>query len=356
MSLIEEVSGQFPPPSGLTVTEEWHPLLIGGESNPAMTFSSFHEGTANTWLMEVIRNVCENRRKASTSLIFIHGSPGLGKTHLLSAAAAAAKGRAHMIHVADLEAEIARAKRLGALAECYRWLFAHDLLLFDGVDHTTDNEVFESDFIHVLDRMGCDGKTAVLSSCVSPDRLLVSNPRLSSLVSSGLTIPLRLCDEADRYQILRDLGEASILPDEILRYLAHNVNDSIRHLKAAALQIAAIAGQSELPIHLETARAVVPLPEDLRHPPVSSEKMSETAESFFVADRASFFRDMLGEAESEAEQALALQIAISQRIREIRDTSGASAVLSRFENALALLREGRLQEAMQQIKIHQKPE
>ncbi len=348
MSLLEEASGKLAAQSGFVVAEEWQPLLIGAAPNPSMTFDTFRQGSANDRLMKVMHDLFSEKETFRPKFVCIYGEPGIGKTHLLNAAAYASKGRAQLIHVADLEAEIARAKRLGALAECYKWLFHHEVLFFDGVDHTADNEIFESDFIHILDRMIGDGKTVVISSCFAPKRLSVSNSRLSSLAASGLLFSLRICDELDRYGILRRENERMMLPDEVLRYLAANVHDSIRRLKAAAMQIASMAGHSGAPANLDTARAVVPLPEDLQHVSRVTPDVEDSS-GLLVSNKASFFREMLGEAETEAEQALALQIAISQRVREIRDmpdASTANETLQQLEEALSLLREGRLSDAM----------
>ena len=352
MSLLDESSVSIVSSSGFVVPEEWQPLLIGGAPNPAMTFGTFHAGEGNRWLMEVLGNLCAGKENAHKGLLFVHGDPGIGKTHLLTATAAASQGRSRLIHVADLEAEILRAKRLGALAECYQWLLGHEILIFDGMDHTADNEIFESDLIHILDSMVRDGKTVLFSSAVSVDRLSDSNPRLVSLVSSGLMIPLTICDSAERLSILREMPASSSLPEDILQYLAANVQDSVRRLKAAATQIASMAAHSGARIDLDTARAVVPLPQDLQHAPRAS-VVPEDADGLLVSDKASFFRDMLGEAETEAEQALALQIAISQRVREIQDTSNATdvgEVLARLKGALSLLRDGQLSEAMQCLR------
>jgi chromosomal replication initiation ATPase DnaA len=351
MTPADEISGRSTSGSGLTYQEEWHPLLIGAKPNPSMTMATFRGGKTNQRIVELMQKISSGVASASP-LIFIHAEPGLGKTHLLSAVAADSALSARLIPVADLEAEIIRAKRQGALAECYQWLFAHDMLLLDGIDHTTDNEVFESDLIHILDRMNHSGKVTILTSCRPPHRLSVSHSKLSSLLLCGMILEIKICEEEERFQILRDTFEKDALPDEVARYVAKNVTDSIRHLKAAAQQITAISDQSGTPSNLEMARAVVPLPEDLRHTPaaLTDTVSAETdGNSLLVSNKASFFREMLSEAETEAEQALALQIALSQRIRELRSDAAASASVAQLEQALELLREGHLREAMARV-------
>ena len=348
---MDELSGRYSA-GGSGVLEEWHPLLIGATPNPSLTFASFHSGRSNTWLMDTLDALCRGMPSTATSIIYVHGSPGVGKTHLLTAVAQASKGRGLLVPVADLEAELSRAKRLGALAECYQWLFGFDLLLLDGVDHAAGNEVFESDLIHILDRIVSAEKTAVLSAAVLPHQLPVANSRLPSLLSGGLISELKICEAAERESILHEAFSSDYLSDEIVQYLSMNVTDSIRRLKAAAQQIVAIAGQTGMRATLEMARAVVPLPEDLQHAVSTPSRMAlhpSSQDSLFVSDKASLFREMLDDAETEAEQALALQIAIAQRLRELKEFPSDDDTVPRMESALALLREGLLSEAMQAL-------
>gem|GEM_PF-4439276 len=59
------------------------------------------------------------------------------------------------------------------------------------------------------------------------------------------------------------------------------------------------------------------------------------------------FKEMLDEAESEDEQALALQIALGERIRQLRKEEGTEEAVEKLEQALNLLRQGRPTQARQ---------
>jgi len=108
------------------------------------------------------------------------------------------------------------------------------------------------------------------------------------------------------------------------------------------------------------ARALVPEPQDLvsrRTPPsvaaiphnnpelvAANPAMDEQAEIFLKAAQ---FKQMLSEAETEEEQALALQIALSERLRDIRSgKTSAPTEAETLEHALTLLRDGQLNEAL----------
>ena len=59
------------------------------------------------------------------------------------------------------------------------------------------------------------------------------------------------------------------------------------------------------------------------------------------------FKEMLAGAESEEEQALALQIALGERIRQLRNEQKDVKDIPKLEQALELLRERKMEEAIQ---------
>ena len=65
-----------------------------------------------------------------------------------------------------------------------------------------------------------------------------------------------------------------------------------------------------------------------------------------AGDKASMFKDMLDAAESEEEQSLALQIALGERLRQLREEGGDPEARKKLEQALELLRDGNAEEAI----------
>jgi hypothetical protein len=55
---------------------------------------------------------------------------------------------------------------------------------------------------------------------------------------------------------------------------------------------------------------------------------------------------MLASAESKEEQSLALQIAVGERLRQLRSENGDPKAIQQLEQSLDLLREGRMEEAI----------
>ncbi len=325
----------------------WQPLLLGADPPPPFEIERYRSCRTNRYLADVVKRICDGTGVPVPEILYLYGVPGVGKTHLLCAIAHALGPRALLVPVADLAAEIASARRQGFLAECYRFIMGFEVLLFDDVQYAT-RPADQMDLAHILDQLLRRHRTLVISATERPERLQLAVPDLVSVLAGGVVLNLSICDEEVRLSILRESFDEAALPDDIADYLAENVTDSIRRLKAAADQLIAMSRQTDTPVTTDMARAVIPLPEDLRpvsSPPPPRDGADDNGPS--NEDRATLFREMLAAAENEEEQALALQIALGQRLREMRSGNGNEATIMKLEHALALLREGKLNDALE---------
>lgn len=307
-----------------------------------MTFETFVSCRANDFLLEVARVVAtEGDRRPMYNPLYIYGEVGMGKTHLLSAIANRAQARrAVLMNVADLDAELEYAERLRARAELRRWLSDADVLLIDDIQLCKGREDVQRELFALFNRALRERRSLVIASDVPPTRLRDVENRLLSRLGSGVMLGLQLGDKAARLEILRRFLAGRWLADEVLDYLAEHVTDNVRRLKGAAAQLLATQERIGAPADLTLARAVVPLESDLRTSRLLPPPDAEAVEPGLR------FKEMLAGAETEEEQALALQIALGERARELRASNGSEELLQRLERALALLREGKRDQAL----------
>jgi hypothetical protein len=160
--------------------------------------------------------------------------------------------------------------------------------------------------------------------------------------------------------------------EDVVDYLADHITDDVRRLKAAVTQLLTLHEGAQTPLTIDMANAVVPLQEgvhgstkgsksapldhDAAEPQVSTDldvEMSRFEDMLAGLDskdrEASAMRllkKMLASAESKEEQSLALQIALGERIRQLRNEKGDPEAVQQLEQALNLLREGRMEEAI----------
>jgi hypothetical protein len=328
------------------------PVIIGGPPAADLTFDSLVASPRNAFVREVAEAVAAApAARSAFNPFYVYGSVGTGKTHLLSAIANAAVGRrALVVNASDLEIEYERAGRLACRAELRRWLVSVDVLLVDDIQLCEAQPSLQGELFALMNHMTRAGRQVVISSDVPPTRLEAVEARLLSRLGGGVIANLSVGDRSARREILRRrvLGGREV-PEPVLAHLAEHARESVRRLIAAGRQLLALADRTGLPIDLDLARAVIPLPSDLAPadppapaPPVGPEVTPPPAVEAASAQR---FRVMLDQADGEAEQALAIEIALSERLRQLRQAGADAAQLQRLEQALVHVREGRPQEA-----------
>lgn len=323
--------------------------LVRSPPDPHMTFENLVPCRANAFPVEVARTVAEQGAVRQTySPLFVYSEIGLGKTHLLSAIYNhTVLPSPVMINLSDLETEIQRSIVQGYRMELRRYLSLAGILLLDDVQLSEQHELLQRELFSVLNHRIARGYPTVISCDVPPTRLSGIEARLLSRLDSGVIVGLQLAEKAERLEILRRFFGDTKAPEEVLDYLAENVTDNLRRLKAAALQLLAIREHGGIPIDLDVARAVIPHETDLAQPfgqPAPAEAAASQAPSPEVVTAR--FKEMLASAETPQEQGLALQIALGERLRQLRQERAGFQRIQRFEQALTLLRDGQLQAAL----------
>jgi chromosomal replication initiator protein len=249
------------------VTEEWEAPVLGAHDgsgavraparqastglNPRYTFEQFVICDGNRLAHAAALAVAEMPAQAYNPL-FIHGKPGLGKTHLLHAIGnyVMAYGDSLNVRYATVEEFTAafvsamRDKDNRAFRERFR---GADLLLIDDIQFLAEKMKTEEEFFHTFNALYEAGAQLVIASDRKPRDLGVFEARLLERFEHGLVAELEPPDFEARMAILRkraridavaDVGEVS---DETLAEVAHNVNASVRSLEGALIRVVAYA-------------------------------------------------------------------------------------------------------------------
>lgn len=343
----------------------WTPLLLTTELDPELTFETLVPSRQNAFPLEMAQLVASTSpARTPYNPLYVYADVGVGKTHLLSAIAhgAAARG-ALLVNTADLDAELDRARRTGQRAELRRFLGAPEVLLLDDIQLCEGREELQRELFAVLSQRMHAGRSAVITCDVPPTRLAGVEARLVSRLGAGVIVGLQMGEKEWRKEVLRRACLGRELPEDVLDFVADRVSDSVRSLKAAAVQLLAWRDRTGA-LDLAAARAVLdrapppsrPAPPPAS-PPASPQEVSATpkarpeppASAASAESRAARFKQMLQGAETEEEQVLALQIALSERLRQLKAEGGDAGLLARLERALALLREGKAEDAMREV-------
>jgi chromosomal replication initiator protein len=226
------------------------PSAIGdsrGCLNPRSTFESFVVGMNNQFAHAAAMAVAQAPARTYNPL-FLHGSVGLGKTHLMQAIGHLIQQNKKHLKVFYVTSEQFTNDYIGAIqhGELARFRKSYrqvDVLLIDDIQFLAGKDRSQEEFFHTFNTL-CDGsKQIVLTSDSPPTEIANLEKRLTSRFEMGLTAELQLPDAETRLAILRHKMSAmpEKLSDHVLTFIAERVKTNIRRLEGALNRVAAFA-------------------------------------------------------------------------------------------------------------------
>ena len=236
----------------------------GDGLNPRYTFEQFVIGDGNRLAHAAALAVAELPAQAWNPL-FIHGPPGLGKTHLLHAIGNYVRRygdgmRVRYATVEDFTAEFVQAvrtRRTDGFRERFRDV---DVLLLDDVQFLADKVRTKEELFHTFNALYESGRQLVITSDRSPTDLREFEARLKERFECGLVAELAPPSRNVRHAILRNRVRHDGLdevPDETLQVVAQVVGASVRVLEGALIRVVAYASLVGKPPTPELAMEVL---------------------------------------------------------------------------------------------------
>ena len=237
--------------------------------DPRHTFDGFVIGPGNRFAHAAALAVAELPGEAYNPL-FLHGPPGLGKTHLMGAIAAYYREHHPALTVHHTTAERFTTEFVTALRtegpdrfkRRYRNL---DALLIDDVQVLEGKPRTEEEFVHTFNALFGAGKQIVLSSDRPPSALARLEERLRDRFEWGLSVPIEPPDMRTRVALLWRFASDAVdqLPDpEALRDIAARVPGNVRRLEGALTRVLAVSSVFGEPLAGGAVRRALPAGSD----------------------------------------------------------------------------------------------
>jgi chromosomal replication initiator protein len=218
-----------------------------GRLNPKYTFQQFVIGEGNRFAHAAALAVAELPAQAYNPL-FLHGPPGLGKTHLLHAIGNYVRryGSGLRVRYATIEefttafVDAVRGRRTSDFKDEFR---SADVVLIDDVQFLAGRAKTREEFFHTFNALLDSGRQLVISSDCSPDDLPDFEARLAERFRAGLVVELDPPGTAVRRAILAKRARVDGLEvsNEVVAEIAERVDSSVRALEGALIRVVAYA-------------------------------------------------------------------------------------------------------------------
>ena len=205
--------------------------------NPRYTFETFVVGSFNELAHAAAKAVIKSPGLMYNPL-FIYGSTGHGKTHLIQAIGNHVKTVSPNKKVFYMTSErfgqdcmnALQNQKMNVFKEKYR---KYDVLIMDDIQFFSDKQKFQEELFHLFNTLYDNNKQIIFSSDKHPHFIPGLEERLKSRFSAGMIVDIPPPEEESRLAILTTKArqQGLLLSPDIVGYLAHSVNGNIRDLE-----------------------------------------------------------------------------------------------------------------------------
>ncbi len=211
--------------------------------NPRYIFESFVIGPFNELAHAAAQAIIKQPGIVYNPL-FVYGSTGHGKTHLIQAIGNQIKTQYKDKKVYYLTSEkfqseyidSVQANRVNQFKEKYR---KYDVVIMDDIQFLSKKEKTQEELFHLFNTLYDNNKQIVFSSDQHPNFIPGLEDRLKSRFNQGMIVDIPQPDHESRIAILRskiDRSEVNI-PEDIVNFLAQTIEGNIRELEGAVNSI-----------------------------------------------------------------------------------------------------------------------
>jgi chromosomal replication initiator protein len=238
------------------------PLKLS-EFNPEFTFDSFVVGESNRMAYYSALEVSKNPGKFNP--LFIYGDVGLGKTHLLHAVANYVLDHSPDMKIKYVTAEDFMNEMMDGIRSSgmdkFREKFRKnvDFLLIDDVQFLIGKNTVQTELFHTFNTLFNSQKQIVICSDRTPEDLSTFHPRLISRFEMGLVTDIQVPDKATKYLIAKKMAEmiSFQLNDDVAYYLAEHIDQNLRRLRGAIMNLVLQSQISGKEVDLDFAKKTV---------------------------------------------------------------------------------------------------
>ena len=207
--------------------------------DPRLNFQTFVTGESNQLAFSAAKRICDNLGHYNP--LYIYGSVGLGKTHILNAIGNHLKQVQKKIIYLSAERFMYQFVKSIKNKDTHKFkdIFRNaDVLILDDIQFISGKEVTQEEFFYTFNSLIENQSQVVVSCDRSPNDLDRIQDRIKSRLSGGLVVDIQQPDISLRLDILKNrcsleknqFGSDILINDEILSFIANEFKSSIRDM------------------------------------------------------------------------------------------------------------------------------
>lgn len=228
--------------------------------NPKYTFEAFVRGPSNQFALATCQNVAENPG-VNYNPLFLYGSTGLGKTHLLHAVGNFVVSNKPNMVVTYISSERFMNEMIHCIRHNKMWDFRQkyrhcDLFMMDDIQFISGNKsATQEEFFHTFNTLYEAKRQIIVTSDLFPEDIPDIEERLRNRFKWGLIADIQPPDIEHRIAILINKAEqlGINLSNEVAEYIAKYAKRNVRELEGALHRLAAFAALQGRPVCLSLA-------------------------------------------------------------------------------------------------------
>ena len=244
-----------------TGKKEIEKKVIHSLLNPSHTFDNFMVGGSNQFAYAAIKSVSENPGKIYNP-VFIYGSVGLGKTHLMQAAGNVYQNEGKIVIYTTVEQFLndfvrhLRNKNMERFQEKYRKC---DVLLVDDIQFLSNKESLQEEFFHTFEALKGRGKQIIMTADKHPKKIAGLEARLQSRFEWGLVADIQPPELETKIAIIEKKCEINkvILTKDIVNYIATVIDSNVREIEGILSRLHAYSQLMHVDIDLDFTKNIL---------------------------------------------------------------------------------------------------
>ena len=261
---------------------------IDPQLNPRYTFENYCSSMSNKLAVSVADAIDTHPDMKTYNPLFVFGSTGVGKTHLLQAIGIKLKEnnpRMRVLYVSSrvFESQYTTAVIQKKVNDFINFYQSIDVLLLDDIQEFAGKEKTQNTFFHIFNHLHQHQRQLVMSSDCRPSDLDGMVPRLISRFKWGMTVELEKPDYELRRKFLamKAAQDGLNIADDVLDFIASQVTESVRELEGIMVALLAHATMLDQDITIELARSVIGNTVKVNQRQLTFELIAETVADYY---------------------------------------------------------------------------